>query len=56
MIVCSEVNLRTSYHQKKYCIISVIFVIVDFRLIVIIIITIAIIMPSVDIVVIRMPT
>ena len=56
MIVCSEVNLRTSYHQKKYCIISVIFVIVDFRLIIIIIITIAIIMPSVDIVVIRMPT
>lgn len=56
MIVCSEVNLRTSYHPKKYCIISVIFVIVDFRLIIIIIITIAIIMPSVDIVVIRMPT
>lgn len=56
MIVCSEVNLRTSYHLKKYCIISVIFVIVDFRLIIIIIITIAIIMPSVDIVVIRMPT
>lgn len=56
MIVFSEVNLRTSYHQKKYCIISVIFVIVDFRLIIIIIITIAIIMPSVDIVVIRMPT
>lgn len=56
MIVCSEVNLRTSYHQKKYCIISVIFVIVDFRLIIIIIITIAIIMPSVDIVVMRMPT
>ena len=54
----SEVNLRTSYHLKKYCIISVIFVIVDFRLIIIIIIiiTIAIIMPSVDIVVIRMPT
>lgn len=56
MIVCSEVNLRTLYHLKKYCIISVIFVIVDFRLIIIIIITIAIIMPSVDIVVIRMPT
>lgn len=56
MIVCSEVNLRTSNHLKKYCIISVIFVIVDFRLIIIIIITIAIIMPSVDIVVIRMPT
>ena len=56
MIVCSEVNLRTSYHLRKYCIISVIFVIVDFRLIIIIIITIAIIMPSVDIVVIRMPT
>lgn len=57
MIVCSEVNLRASYHLKKYCIISVIFVIVDFRLIIIIIIiTIAIIMPSVDIVVIRMPT
>lgn len=56
MIVCSEVNLRTSYHLKKYCVISVIFVIVDFRLIIIIIITIAIIMPSVDIVVIRMPT
>ena len=29
MIVCSEVNLRTSNHPKKYCIISVIFVIVD---------------------------
>lgn len=56
MIVCSEVNLRTSNHPKKYCIISVIFVIVDFRLIIIIIITIAIIMPSVDIVVMRMPT
>lgn len=56
MIVCSEVNLKTSYHPKKYCIISVLFVIVDFRLIIIIIITIAIIMPSVDIVVIRMPT
>ena len=56
MIVCSEVNLRTSYHLRKYCIISVIFVIVDFRLIITIIITIAIIMPSVDIVVIRMPT
>ena len=56
MIVCSEVNLKTSYHPKKYCIISVIFIIVDFRLIIIIIITIVIIMPSVDIVVIRMPT